>query len=277
MTTVAELTLPENRVLRKRVAARTTGIHVSALPAELRGLADLMEVDGYFEKRHLPEEIQIADSRGKVATLSRDEAWMLADKAGADLEGSLLSGRAGKVAAFFSTHGQGIYANYGRPTMDFSAFFRDYIERKAAAAAGTANALSQVQFGPLFIALDTASASGFTALGHFARGASLAEGTVLTDVVSTGAYEGTSAWATAKLGVFAGAKAMGTTAVLPVPGAPLAAIFAGFVVGAATAVVAKRVANQLKDVAIDSVHSGAGGSESRSGFPFPEIEPAADP
>jgi hypothetical protein len=272
-TIVDNISLPENRVIRKRVAARTTGIHVCALPPELRELVGRTNADGYVGKHDFPEEVQIADSGGKAATLSRDEAWELVDKSGAELEWSLLTGTTGKIAAFFSTHGQGIYANYGRPTMDFSGFFRDYIARRAAARAGNLNGLAQVQFGPLFIAVDTASASGFTALGHFARGANLAEGTVFADVVSTGAYEGTSAWASAKLGVFAGAKAMSTTAVLPVLGAPLAAVAAGFVVGAAAAIVAKRAANQLKDFAIDAAHGGtAAGSSPR----IPERELAAD-
>ncbi len=262
-----EVAHPVNRVFRKRIAARTIGIHLSALPPELRALHTVSKTDGkdYLVKHDIPDQIQLTDSEGTVRMLSRDEAWAFADKAGAELEWSLLSGMAGKMTALFSSVGQGVYANYGRPTMDFSGFFHDHVKTVAANEAArafgqqprgsiAAQGLNDLQLGPILIAIDTASASGFTALGHASRGANLTGRTVLTDIVSTGVYEGSSAWTTAKLGVLTGAKAMGLTAILPIPGARLAAIPVGFLVGAATAIVAKRVANELKDAAVDAAH-----------------------
>ncbi len=251
--------LPANRVIRKRFAARTTAIHVSALPPELESLAPLADGNRYLAKHRIPSEVRVPGPEGAPQTLSRDEAWKLADRHGEQVEGGLLYGTAGKVAAFFSTHGQGIYANFGRPSLDFSGFFHDYIDQQAAARAchvvtsgsTSATPANGVLLGPLFIAFDTTSAAGLTALGHVARSASLRDRTVATDVLSTGVYEGSSAYATAKLGVITGAKAMGTAAALPIPGACVAAFAAGFLVGALTAVVAKRVINDVKDVAVD--------------------------
>lgn len=264
---VIEAAPPVNRVIRKRIAARTIGIHLSALPPELRALHTVNKTDGkdYLVKHDIPDKIPLTDAEGTVRMFSRDEAWAFADKAGAELEWSLLSGMAGKVTALFSSAGQGVYANYGRPTVDFSGFFHDHMQTVAANEAAhalgqpprgslAAQRLNDLRLGPIMIAIDTASAAGFTALGHASRGASLTDSTVLTDMVSTGVYEGSSAWATAKLGVLTGAKAMGLTAALPIPGAQLAAIPVGFLVGAATAIVAKRVANDLKDAAVDAGH-----------------------
>lgn len=179
---------------------------------------------------------------------------MLADEKGESMEWTLLSGLSGRIAAFFSTHGQGIYANYGRPTLDFSGFFRDHV---AGVGTGSAPSGSNFRLGPLFIAFDTASAAGLTALGHVARGASLSNATVASDILSTGAYEGTSAWASAKIGVVVGAKAMGMVAAAPLPGVRLAAFVTGFTVGAATAIVAKRTTNRLKDMAIDAAYEAS--------------------
>ena len=188
--------------------------------------------------------------------LSRDQAWTLADRAGLALESSLLAGTAGRVAGFFSATGQGVYADYGRPTLDFSGFFVDQLNRMAAGDAG--RAASALQFGPVLIALDTAGAAGLTALGHWARGTDLTDPVVVADVASTGAYEGSSAWASAKLGVVAGVKAMGLTAALTIPGAPAASILVGVTIGAAAAIVAKRLVNGLKNIAVDAASSTAG-------------------
>lgn len=122
--------------------------------------------------------------------------------------------------------------------------------------------------GPIFIAMDTTSAIGFTALGHITRKAKLNDKTVLSDVASTGVYEGTTSWTSAKLGVFTGAKAIRLTAALPIPGAYLAAVPVGFLVGAITAVFTKRYANQYKDSTIDAVHRSVMHSEAtRLGAP----------
>jgi hypothetical protein len=244
------ITLPENRLIRRRVAARTTAIHASAIADEpwAKEMLQHCDGDGYLQKHQFPVQIALEESPGEPRVISRDEAWRLADEKGEALEGELLSGLPGRIAAFFSTHGQGIYANYGRPTMDFSGFFSDHL---AGARSGT------VQIGPLFIAFDTASAAGLTALGHIARGANLTNAAVASDILSTGAYEGTSAWTSAKIGVIAGAKAMGITAVLPLAGAPVAALVAGFAVGAATAIVVKRTTNQLKDKVVDAAYEAA--------------------
>ena len=115
--------------------------------------------------------------------------------------------------------------------------------------------------GPIFIAMDTASAIGFTAIGHITRDARLTDKTVISDVVSTGVYEGTTSWTSAKLGVFTGARAIRFAATLPVPGAHLAAVPIGFLVGAITAIFTKRFANKAKDSAIDAVHQSVKHSE----------------
>lgn len=247
----AEIALPENRLIRKRVAARTTAIHSSAIADEAwaKDVLQHCDCEGYLHKHHFPDRITLEVSPGQPRVISRDEAWRLADDKGAALEWSLLSGLSGQIAAFFSTHGQGIYANYGRPTMDFTGFFRDRI---VGVGRGGSRGAGGLQVGPLFIAFDTASAAGFTALGHFARRADLTSAPVVSDVLSTGAFEGTSAWVSAKLGVFTGVKAMRAAAILPVPGAGLGAFITGFAVGAATAIVVKRTTNQIKDKAIDT-------------------------
>ncbi len=235
------------------MAARTTAIHACAIADEPWAKEVLAQLDGedYLQKRHLPEQIPVRAPDGDLRLISRDEAWRLADEKGAALEWALLSGLSGKIAGFVSNHGQGIYANYGRPTMDFSGFFRDRI---AGAGRRGSYGMGALRLGPLFIAIDTASAAGFTALGHFARRTDLTSMPVLSDVLSTGAYEGTSSWTSAKLGVFTGVKAMGAAALVPLPGARVGALLAGFVVGAATAIVVKRTANRLKDKAIDAFY-----------------------
>lgn len=87
--------------------------------------------------------------------------------------------------------------------------------------------------------------------------------TVITDVVSTGVYEGTSAYAAAKLGVLAGAKAMIATATLPIPGARAAAFATGFLVGAIAAVSGKTLFNDVKDIAVDNTCGRLRGSKKR--------------
>lgn len=247
--------LPKNRVIRKRFSARTTGIHLSALPAELRAAlrqAGTETSDGdYLEKHRIPDPIRLAAADGGVRVLSRDESWALAEKAAIELESSLLRGKAGKVAAFLSDTGQGPYANYGRPVVDYTGFFVDHIHHRLAGA-GIGKGAGPLRYGPLLIAIDTAAAAGLTALGHAARGADLADRAVVTDVASTGAYEGGSAWASAKVGVIAGAKAMALTAVIPIPGARVASVAIGFFIGAATAIAAKKVVNSAKDIAVDA-------------------------
>ena len=258
--------VPKNPVIRQRISARTIGIHRSALPSELRALTSRPSSDpsirptirpvatgAYLRKHQIPEQVRIRGSDGTVRVLSRDQAWTLADEAGLALESSLLSGTAGRLAAFFSATGQGVYANYGRPTLDFSGFFVDQLSRMAAGGAGPA--AGALQFGPLLIALDTASAAGLTALGHWARGADLNDRVVVADVASTGAYEGSSAWATAKFGAVAGVKAMGLTAALSVHAVPAASILVGVTIGAAAAIAAKRLVNGLKNIAVDAAIS----------------------
>lgn len=245
--------LPENRVIRKRLAARTVGVHLSALPPELQAFRRTSD-STYLKKYDLPEKIQLTIFGGEKKTFSRDEAWEHADEAGEKLEWEILpDSLAGKATAFVSNTGQGLYANYGRPTMDFSGFFHDYINiyGESSKRAVTNRGLESVLLGPLFITLDTISAAGFTALGHFTRGAKLTNRTVLTDVVSTGVYEGSTSWASARLGVFTGARAMRFAVALPIPGAHLAAIPLGFIVGATTAIFAKRFANKSKDKVVD--------------------------
>ncbi len=243
----AGVALPANRVIRKRIAARTVGVHLSALPEELRDHVRISDSE-YLTKYDLPDSIKLTMSDGEVLELTRDEAWKLADEAGSRLEWDILPDNlAGKLTAAFAETGQGIYANYGRPTMDFSGFYSDSV--RAARHAGG----NSLMLGPLFIAMDTASAIGFTALGHLTRKASLSNRIVLADVLSTGVYEGTSAWTSAKLGVFTGVRAIRLMTSLAVPGAHLAAVPVGFVVGAATAIFIKRNANKYKDKAIDSL------------------------
>ena len=250
--------VPGSRLIRKRIAARTTAVHLSALRPELQAMlsGQTRVHDGYLRRRAIPAQVSIESPKGGGATLSRDDVWALVDRAGADLEADLLSGRAGKVAAFFSATGQGVYADYGRPTMDFAGFFRDYVSHgvvDARIGRVTASSVpSGVQLGPLLIAADAAGAAGLTALGHIARRAELTHSAIITDVVSTGLYEGASAWASAKIGVAAGAKTLRFIGAIPIPGARPAAILIGFVVGAAAAIAAKRVANRLKDAAVDS-------------------------
>ncbi len=249
-------TPPKNPVIRQRISARTIGIHRSALPCELRALTGRAGATGaYLRKRQIPEQVRIAGADKTIQVLSRDEAWALADRAGLALESSLLSGTAGRVAGFFSATGQGIYADYGRPTLDFSGFFVDQLNRMAGDAAGRAAGV--LQFGPVLIALDTAGAAGLTALGHWARGADMTDRVVVADVASTGAYEGGSAWASAKLGVAAGVKAMGVTAALSVSGAPAMSILVGVAVGAGVAIAAKRLVNGLKNIVVDAASSTA--------------------
>lgn len=248
---VTQIKLPVNRVIRKRLAARTIGIHLSALPPELQALKESTN-NNYLTKYDLPNEIHLTLSNGDSMVLSRNEAWKFADEAGAKLEWDMLPDNlAGKATALFSSTGQGIYANYGRPSMDFSGFYHDYLSTAKQHSGG---AIKNVMLGPIFIAVDTVSAAGFTALGHITRNAHLTDKVVFSDVVSTGAYEGSTSWASAKLGVFTGAKVIRLAATLPIPGAHLAAVPLGFLVGATTAVFAKRFANQSKDKAIDATH-----------------------
>lgn len=238
--------LPDNRVIRKRIAARTYAVHFSALPSELKALIDT-PTNAYLTRYDLPDEIKLTDANGEKKLLSRDEAWAFADEAGAQLEWDILpDSLAGKATALFSETGQGLYANYGRPTMDFSGFYHDYVRSVGQ------NTTGSILLGPIFIAMDTSSAIGFTALGHLTRKARLTDKTVLSDVVSTGIYEGTSAWSSAKLGVLTGASAIRLTAALPIPGAHVAAAPVGFLVGATTAILAKHYANKYKDKALDT-------------------------
>ncbi len=252
-----EIGLPENRVIRKRLAARTIAIHLSALPPELQALKDINDTtdNAYLTKQDLPDEIHLTSPSGEVKVLSRDEAWEFADEAGSQLEWHMLPDTMpGKAAALFSTTGQGVYANYGRPTMDFSGFFYDSIRASRKVPRGAIAPQESILLGPLFITVDAISAAGFTALGHITRDASLTNKTVLTDIVSTGIYEGSASWTSARLGVFTGARAIRLAAALPIPGAHLAAIPVGFLAGAVTAIFAKRFANQYKDKAIDATY-----------------------
>ena len=253
----SEIGLPKNRIIRKRLAARTIAIHLSALPPELQALKEFNDTtdNAYLTKQDLPDEIHLTLPGGEGMVLSRDEAWELADEAGSQLEWHMLPDTmSGKAAALFSTTGQGAYANYGRPTMDFSGFFYDAIHASRQATGGAIASQGSLLLGPLFITVDAISAAGFTALGHITRDAPLTNKTVLGDIVSTGLYEGSASWTSARLGVFTGARTIRLAAVLPVPGAHLAAIPVGFLVGAVTAIFAKRYANQYKDRAIDAVY-----------------------
>lgn len=247
--------LPNNRVIRRRIAARTTGIHVFALPPELAALAD---DDDFLTKYQIPEQHQIRDQNGALMPMTRNEAWARADRRAAEIERMLLSGSSGKTAAFFSRNRQGLSAIIGRQTLVFSGFFHDYLEQMGEAShalsrRGTSvTPTSGIHLGPIFIALETATATGLTALGHFRRGAPMGDRTVVTDLVSTGAYEGASAYGAAKLGVLAGAKAMIATATLPIPGAHAAAFAAGFLGGAVAAITGKTLANQVRNIVVDN-------------------------
>ena len=269
-----EIGLPANRIIRKRFAARTIGIHLSALPPELQALKDINDTtdNAYLTKQDLPDEIHLTVPGGEGKVLSRDEAWEFADEAGAQLEWHMLPDTmSGKATALFSTTGQGVYANYGRPSMDFSGFFYDYVRASRQASGGAIASQKSLLLGPLFITVDAISAAGFTALGHITRDAPLTNKTVLTDIVSTGIYEGSASWTSARLGVFTGARAIRLIAVLPIPGAHLAAIPVGFLVGAVTAIFAKRFANQYKDKAIDATYRS--GRHSRTSGVAREVIP----
>ncbi|RUM94285.1 MAG: hypothetical protein DSZ28_04010 [Thiothrix sp.] len=269
-----EIELPANRVIRKRIAARTIGVHLSALPPELQALKGSTD-NTYLTKYDLPDEIHLTTSGGDRKTLSRDEAWEFADEVGSKLEWDILPDTvAGKATALFSTTGQGIYANYGRPTMDFSGFFHDYIGTSGKRSGGSiaSHGSNSLMLGPVFIAMDTASAVGFTALGHITRGAPLANKTVLSDIASTGVYEGSTSWASAKLGVLTGAKVIRLAAAIPIPGVHLAAIPVGFLAGAAAAIFVKRFSNQHKDGAIDAAYKSVMHSEASDAAP--ETNPA---
>ncbi len=251
-----EIGLPANRVIRKRLAARTIGVHLSALPPELQAFKESTD-NAYLTKYDLPDEVHLTVFGGDKKVFSRDEVWEIADEAGAKQEWDILPDTlSGKATALFSTTGQGVYANYGRPTMDFSGFFYDHVGASGHQATGSIayQGANNVLLGPLFIAMDTASAIGFTSLGHITRGAQLTDKTVLADVVSTGVYEGSTSWTSAKLGVLTGAKAIRFAAALPIPGAHLAAVPVGFLVGAATAIFVKHFTNKSKDKAIDVAH-----------------------
>ncbi len=247
--------LPANKVIRKRFAARTIGIHLSALPPEFQAFNNINDTtdNAYLTKQDLPDEIHLTLPDGEQKVLSRDEAWEYADEAGAQLEWHILPDTmSGKAAALFSTTGQGLYANYGRPTMDFSGFYYDCIRTAEKASREVTMSQKTILLGPLFITIDAVSAAGFTALGHFTRGASLKNKTVFTDIASTGIFEGSASWTSAQLGVFTGVKAIRFATVLPIPGVHLAAVPIGFLTGAVTAIFAKRFINHYKDRAVDA-------------------------
>lgn len=250
-----KIELPANRVIRKRLAARTIAVHISALPPELQALKNPTD-NAYLTKHDLPEKIDLTILGGDSKTFSRDEVWEIADKAGEQLEWDMLPDNlAGKATALVSSTGQGVYANYGRPSMDFSSFFYDYGAFEKISGKGIVpQGHSSVLLGPIFIAVDTISAAGFTALGHVIRDAPLTDKTVLVDISSTGVYEGSTSWSSAKLGVLTGAKTIRIAAALPIPGAHLAALPIGFLVGASTAIFIKHFANKFKDSAVDAAH-----------------------
>ncbi len=250
--------LPQNRVIRRRFAARTTSIHVCALPPELKSLASLADADGYLLKHRIPEQNQVYDEEGALLLLTRDEAWKFFESNSEEMESKQLSGRAGEIAASISNFGQGIYANFGRPPLDFSVFFRDYHETTAEASRALSRSgkavtpINRLHIAPIFFVWDTLSAAGLTALGHFARGAPMRDRSVVTDVVSTGVYEGASVYATAKLGLLAGSRAMVTMARLPIPGAHAAAFITGFMTGLIVAVSGKTLVNFVKNATVDN-------------------------
>jgi len=256
--------IPTNRVIRKRLAAKTIGVHLCALPPELQALKNTHEARNktYLTRRDLPDNITLTILGGDKKVFSRDEVWKIADEAGEKLEWNILPDTlSGKATALFSTTGQGIYANYGRPTMDFSGFFHDHIRSSSQLSGNAVTSQSSLMLGPIFIAADTISAAGFTALGHITRGAPLTSKTVLSDIVSTGVFEGTSSWTSAKLGVFTGAKVIRLATAVPIPGIHLAAIPIGFLVGASTAIFTKHFANKYKDKAIDAYYKPVATSE----------------
>ena len=271
-----EIGLPANQIIRKRLAARTIGVHLSALPPELQAFKESTD-DAYLTKYDLPDEVHLTVFGGDSQVFSRDEVWEFADEAGAKQEWDILPNTLlGKATALFSTTGQGVYANYGRPTMDFSGFFYDHVGASGQQAAGSIayQGANNVLLGPLFIAMDTASAIGFTSLGHLTRGARLTDKTVLADVVSTGVYEGTTSLTSAKLGVLTGAKAIRFAAALPIPGAHLAAIPVGFLVGAATAIFVKHFSNKSKNRVIDVAHQSFMNSKVSETVKDQEVIPA---
>ena len=86
--------LPANRVIRKRLAARTVGVHLSALPPELQACINIKDTsdNAYLSKQDLPDEIHLTLPDGEEKVLSRDEAWEFADEAGSKLEWDMLRG-----------------------------------------------------------------------------------------------------------------------------------------------------------------------------------------
>jgi hypothetical protein len=104
-----EIGLPANRIIRIRLAARTVGIHLSALPPELQACKDINGTtdNAYLTKQDLPDEIHLTVPGREGKVLSRDEAWEFADEAGAQLEWHMLPDTmSGKAPALFSTSGQ---------------------------------------------------------------------------------------------------------------------------------------------------------------------------
>ncbi|MEZ5454019.1 MAG: hypothetical protein R3E93_14555 [Thiothrix sp.] len=255
----AQIAIPENRIIRKRVVARTIAVHLCAIPSGLRlpGIVNGITDKGYLRKWEIPRQVRISDAAGKTRTLTRDAAWQLIDAAGAELEHTLLTGNAGKAAGFVSKAGQGIYANYGRPAVDYTGFLGDYLR-----------GMAPLRVGSLLIGIDASVASGLTLLGHAARGTPLSHAVVLTDVLSNGAYEGSSSWASAKIGVAAAAKTLGMTFFLSIPAAGVASVLTGFVVGAAAAIATKRAVNVVKNKAVDGVCSHTFGE-----LPYPASSP----
>ncbi|NKB77701.1 MAG: hypothetical protein GKR96_11860 [Gammaproteobacteria bacterium] len=256
MNEIAVIEQPVDRIIRRRIAARTVGVHLSALPPELQALRSITEND-YLTKDDLPDEICLTVSDGNKALLSKEEAWKFADEAGSKLEWKLLPDTSlGKAAGQLSSMGQGAYADYGRPSLNAYSFFYDYAvsSAKHSQIAIASQSVNGVVLGPLLIAVEAVGATGLTALGHTTRGARLTDKTVLSDIASTGLFEGGSAWVSAKFGVFTAVKAMRLTALFPVPGAHLAAVPVGLLVGATTAILSKRFANHCKDNAVDAAY-----------------------
>lgn len=261
MSKHTELQLPDNRIIRKRIAARTVGVHLSALTPELRAFSN--NGGAYLAKHDLPDYVYLTLPNEERQQFTRVQAWKIADEAGEKMEREMLPDTwAGKTTAFVSSTGQGPYADYGRPSVDFIGFAHDGIISSGQHAKNVIpQGLNNLMLGPIFVAGDTLSAAGFTALGHVTRGAHLTDQTVLSDVASTGVFEGSTAWGSAKLGVFTGMKTIGLTALLPIPGARLAAIPVGIVTGLATAVMSKHLANSAKDVAVDATQKPRGYSK----------------
>lgn len=247
--------IPKNRIIRKRIAARTVAVHLCAVPHEfsLPGVINQLADRSYLHKHEIPRNVPVTDITGEVQTLTRDEAWHIIDVAGEAMENTLPEGKAGNMAEFFSATGQKGYANYGRPTIDYAGFFLDHTRGS-----------TSLGVGPLLIGIDAAAASGLTALGHVARGTSLTHTTVLADITSSGAYEGVSSWIAARVGVAVAAKTLGLAVFLPVSGAGAVPALAGFAVGAAAAIATKRATNVLKDRAVDTICKVAGHAKKRS-------------